>query len=74
MLKIASIGDVCVDVYPKEKKYFLGGTAFNRAQWLAQNGVKVNLVSAVGTDDWGKQYLSACKKIIYPFFPAPPVM
>lgn len=63
MLKIASIGDVCVDVYPKERKYFLGGTAFNRAKWLAQNGATVSLVSAVGTDDWGKKYLIACKKL-----------
>lgn len=63
MLKIASIGDCCVDVYPKERKYFLGGTAFNRAKWLAQNGVKTSLVSAVGTDDWGQQYLTACKKL-----------
>ena len=63
MLKIASIGDVCVDVYPQEKQYFLGGTAFNRAVYLAQNGIKVSLISAIGTDNWGKQYLSTCKRL-----------
>ena len=63
MLKIASIGDCCVDVYPKEKKYYLGGTAFNRAVWLTQNGAQVSLVSAVGSDDWGKKYLAACTKL-----------
>lgn len=63
MVKIASIGDCCVDVYPKEKKFFLGGMAFNRAKWLAQNGADVSLVSAVGTDDWGKKYLEVCRKL-----------
>ena len=63
MLKIASIGDCCVDVYPKEKKYFLGGTAFNRAVYLAKNGTQTSLVSAVGTDNWGQKYLAACKKL-----------
>jgi len=63
MLKIASIGDVCVDVYPEQNKFFLGGTAFNRAVWLAQNGAAVSLVSAVGTDEWGQKYLESCKKL-----------
>lgn len=63
MVKIASVGDVCVDVYPQTNKFVLGGTAFNRAKWLAQNGAKVSLVSAVGTDDWGQQYLVACQKL-----------
>ncbi|MBU2051596.1 carbohydrate kinase family protein [Patescibacteria group bacterium] len=63
MLKIASIGDVCVDIYPKEKQYFLGGTAFNRAVQLAKTGIRVSLVSAVGTDDWGKKYLAVCKRL-----------
>lgn len=63
MLKVASVGDVCVDVYPQTNKFILGGTAFNRARWLAQNGAKVSLVSTVGTDNWGKQYLSTCKQL-----------
>ena len=62
-ISIASIGDCCVDVYPKEKKYYLGGTAFNRAVWLAQNGARVSLVSAIGTDDWGKKYLAECRRL-----------
>jgi len=63
MLKITSIGDCCVDVYPKAKKYYLGGTAFNRAVWLSKNGAQTSLVSAVGTDNWGSQYLTACRKL-----------
>lgn len=63
MVKIASIGDVCVDVYPQTNKFILGGTAFNRAKWLARNGVNVSLVSAVGTDDWGKKYLNECRRL-----------
>ena len=63
MLKIISIGDCCVDVYPKAKKYYLGGTAFNRAVWLAQNGVQTSLVSAIGTDDRGKKYLNECRRL-----------
>lgn len=63
MVKIASIGDVCVDAYPQTNKFILGGTAFNRAKWLARNGVNVSLVSAVGTDDWGKKYLNECRRL-----------
>ncbi|AKM78837.1 MAG: hypothetical protein UX85_C0004G0152 [Candidatus Beckwithbacteria bacterium GW2011_GWB1_47_15] len=63
MVKIASIGDCVVDVYPQQKKHFLGGTAFNRAVWLAQNDVRVSLVSAVGNDTWGKKYLDICRKL-----------
>jgi fructoselysine 6-kinase len=63
MLKIASIGDCCVDIYPQQQKFVLGGTAFNRAVWLAQNGAEVSLVSAVGTDTYGQQYLAACRKL-----------
>lgn len=63
MLKITSIGDVCIDVYPKEQRFFLGGTAFNRAVCARKLGAKTSLISAVGTDDWGKKYLDACKKL-----------
>lgn len=63
MVKITSVGDVCVDIYPQENRFVLGGTAFNRAKWLAQNGVQVSLVSAIGNDDWGKQYLKVCRNL-----------
>jgi fructoselysine 6-kinase len=63
MIKIALIGDCCVDVYPQEKKFYLGGMAFNKAKWLARNGTEVTLVSAIGTDDWGKTYLKACQDL-----------
>jgi len=58
MIKFASIGDCCVDVYPQFNQALLGGSAFNVALAARKLKVKTSLISAVGTDDWGKKYLS----------------
>lgn len=58
MLKFTSIGDCCVDIYPQFNQAFLGGSAFNVALAARKLKVKTSLISAVGTDDWSKKYLS----------------
>lgn len=58
MLKFTSIGDCCVDVYPQFNQSFLGGSAFNVYLAAQKLKIKASLISAVGTDDWGKKYLS----------------
>lgn len=60
---IASIGDCCVDIYPDEKKWFLGGTAFNVAVHARKAGAQASLVSAVGTDTYGKMFYEQCRKL-----------
>lgn len=58
MLKFTAIGDCCVDVYPQFNQAFLGGSAFNVCLAAQKLKVKASLLSAVGTDDWGKKYVS----------------
>lgn len=59
MLKFTSIGDCCVDIYPQLEQTFLGGSAFNVALAAQKLKVKTFLISAVGTDKFARQYLSA---------------
>lgn len=53
---ITAIGDCCADIYTG-KEVFLGGTAYNTAIAAKQAGAAVKLISALGTDTLGKQYL-----------------
>ncbi|MDZ7587609.1 MAG: carbohydrate kinase family protein [Patescibacteria group bacterium] len=58
-IKFTSIGDCCVDLYPQFNQAFLGGSAFNVALTAQRLNIKTSLISAVGTDKFGKKYLSA---------------
>lgn len=60
-MKLTTIGDCCVDIYPQENQSFLGGTAYNRALKAQSAGAQATLISAIGTDSWGKQYLASLK-------------
>jgi sugar/nucleoside kinase (ribokinase family) len=60
MIKFTSIGDCCIDVYPQFNQAFLGGSAFNLCLAAQKLKVKTSLISAVGTDNWGKKYFSTC--------------
>ncbi len=62
-ISIAAVGDCCVDVYPQLKRSFLGGTSFNICATAAKQKLNPTLVSAVGTDPWGKAYRSACNQL-----------
>jgi len=61
-MKLTTIGDCIVDLYPQESQTFLGGTAYNLALRAKQAGAQVSLISQVGTDSWGKQYLASCRQ------------
>ncbi|MDO8657145.1 MAG: PfkB family carbohydrate kinase [Candidatus Levybacteria bacterium] len=50
-IKIASIGDLIVDIYPQLNKIFPGGTAFNAAYNAAKAGAETSILSAIGTDN-----------------------
>lgn len=52
----ASIGELCIDIYPQEKKLSLGGTAFNTAIHAKKAGAQVSIFSAIGTDDYGQMF------------------
>lgn len=62
MIKLASIGDCCVDIYPQLNQSFLGGTSYNLCLTAQKLGAQASLISAVGTDEFGQQYLESCRK------------
>lgn len=50
MTKIAIIGDICLDKYPKENITFLGGCAFNFSYHLKKFGADFVLFAPLGQD------------------------
>ncbi|MBR6119224.1 MAG: hypothetical protein IKQ04_02765 [Oscillospiraceae bacterium] len=47
-MKIACIGDNCIDSYDETGKYYPGGNAVNVAVYLHRMGVESSYVGAVG--------------------------
>nr|WP_211326155.1 fructoselysine 6-kinase [Thermosporothrix hazakensis] len=54
MMRIAAIGDNCIDAYPALQKYFPGGNAVNVAVYLRRYQVESAYVGAVGRDAYGR--------------------
>lgn len=61
-VSFCSIGDCNVDVYKNQRYALLGGTAFYAALAASEADTTTSLVSSVGDDRFGKEYLSVCKK------------
>ncbi len=58
-----AIGDLCIDHYINEEKYFLGGCAFNTAYYSTLLDAKSNIISSIGKDKFGATFLLNCKKL-----------
>ena len=54
-MKIACIGDNCIDSYDETGKYYPGGNAVNVAVYLRRLGVESSYVGAVGNDENGER-------------------
>ena len=53
-MKVAAVGDNCVDVYKEEGKQYPGGNPVNVAVYLERMGVRTSYTGVVGTDEQGK--------------------
>jgi fructoselysine 6-kinase len=58
-IRLASIGDFCVDYYVDGTDRFMGGTAFNVAVQARRAGAQASVLSAIGSDDLGSRFLGA---------------
>src|SRR5215207_5352663 len=58
-IRLASIGDFCVDYYVDGTNRYLGGTAFNAAVQAQRAGAQSSVLSAIGTDEFGDRFLAA---------------
>jgi fructoselysine 6-kinase len=62
-VRIASIGDFCVDDYVESGQSFLGGSAFNFAVQAQRAGAQTSVLSAIGTDANGERFLAALQAL-----------
>ncbi len=53
MMRLATVGDNCVDIYPQLNKAFSGGNAVNVAVYSRRYGMQSACVSWVGDDEYG---------------------
>lgn len=61
-ITIAFLGDLTADVYVERKTVKLGGAALNDAIWAGRLGIDAKILSAVGDDPTGKNFLSKIKR------------
>ena len=59
MIKIACVGDNCVDFYDNTNEAFPGGNPVNVAVYVRRLGGESAYLGAVGTDDHGRLMLDA---------------
>ena len=57
-MKIAAIGDNCVDVYPKLDRYYCTGNSVDFAVHMKRLGAEVSLISTTGNDEYGRQMIA----------------
>lgn len=58
-MKVAAVGDNCVDVYAKENRSYPGGNPVNVSVYLKRMGIDASYTGVVGTDEYGKTLVDA---------------
>lgn len=53
-MKVAAIGDNCVDVYEEEGKQFPGGNPVNVSVYLRRMGIDASYTGVIGSDEYGR--------------------
>lgn len=61
-MRVATVGDNCVDVYEKEGKEYPGGNPVNVAVYLERMGIDASYTGVVGTDSYGKALIDALNR------------
>jgi fructoselysine 6-kinase len=61
-MKLATIGDNCVDSYRSLNRESFGGNCVNVAVQAARLGAETAYVGALGNDEYGKKFLEVLKK------------
>src|SRR5436309_15279349 len=54
VLRVAAIGDNCIDVYPKLAQAYCTGNAVNFAVNMQRLGVSASMIGVTGNDNYGK--------------------
>lgn len=56
-MRVAAIGDNCVDVYPRLDRYYCTGNCVDFAVHMKRLGAEVSLISTTGNDEYGRQMI-----------------
>jgi fructoselysine 6-kinase len=56
-MRVAAIGDNCIDVYPKLDRAYCTGNAVNFAVDMQRMGVPASMIGVTGNDDYGRWML-----------------
>jgi fructoselysine 6-kinase len=55
-MKITALTSCCVDIYPEQNKFYVGGNSLNFATQCIHSGINsVSIIGAVGSDKYGLQ-------------------
>ena len=60
-IKIAAVGDNCIDMYDKTGEFYPGGNPVNVAVYIKRMNGNSSYTGVVGTDDYGKFMIDAIK-------------
>ena len=61
-MKVAAIGDNCIDLYEKLNKYYATGNAVDFAVNMKKLGIDTAVISLTGDDEYGKLMLKELEK------------
>ena len=61
-MRVAAIGDNCVDVYSRLDRYYCTGNSVDFAVHMKRLGAEVSLISTTGNDEYGRQMVEELKK------------
>jgi fructoselysine 6-kinase len=60
-MKVAAVGDNCMDVYDKQNRFSPGGNPVNVAVYLRRMGVESSYTGVVGSDEYGRMMVEAIR-------------
>lgn len=60
-MKVAAVGDNCMDVYDKLNRFSPGGNPVNVAVYLRRLGVESSYTGVVGSDEYGRMMIEAIR-------------
>ncbi len=56
-IKVAALGDNCIDIYPNLGRYYCSGNAVDFAVHMRRLGLRTSVISTTGNDVFGKQMI-----------------
>ena len=62
-MKVAALGDNCVDIYPRLGRYYCTGNVVDFAVHMQRLGIPTSVISTTGDDVFGRQLVRAVDEV-----------